>query len=69
MKGGGGGGRSYKEQQWEQVNLPDCGKYLARGSLDAHFQTQYGVAKGGPVQEGNGEGGCGEPRKYRMEFP
>ena len=41
---------------------------MARGSLAAHLQTQHGVAKGEPGQEGNGEGGDNEPRAYRMAF-
>ena len=62
-------GRSYKEQQWERVNCPECGKDLARGSLVAHRQKQHGVAMGRPGQEGNIEDGGDKTRDYRMVFP
>ena len=63
-----GAGRSYKERQRERVSCPECGKDLARGSLAAHCQTQHGVTKGGPRQEGDREGRGDEPRTYRMAF-
>ena len=49
-----GVGRIYKEQQRERVKYPECRKYLARGSLTSHRQTQHNVAKEGPGQEGYG---------------
>ena len=30
--------RNYKERQRERFICPNCGKYLARGSLDTHYQ-------------------------------
>ena len=42
---------------------------MARGSLATHYQTQHGVAKGGPGQEVNREGKVNEPRTYMMVFP
>ena len=64
-----GVGRSYKERQWERLNCLECGKDLERGSLAAHRQTQHGIVKGVPVQEGDGEDRGGDPREYRMESP
>ena len=63
MKGAGG---EYKERQKKWVSYPDFGKYLNRGSLAAHFQTQHGIVKGFPIQEGEGEGGGENPRTYKM---
>ena len=60
--------KSYKEQHRQRVNCLECRKDLARGSLAAHRQTQYGVVKGGLGKEGNGEGGGNDPRTYRMSF-
>ena len=60
--------RSYKERQREQVICPEYGKGLTRGSLATHCQTQHGVAKGVPGQEGEGEGGGDNPRTYRRAF-
>ena len=34
-----------------------------------HRQTQHGVAKGVPGQEGDGEGGGDDPREYMTAFP
>ena len=48
--------RSYKERHQDLVSFPDCRKYLDRVLLSAHFQTQHGVTKGGPGQEGDREG-------------
>ena len=59
--------RIYKDRQRVQVNFPECGKDLRR-SLAAHCQTQHHVAKGGPGQEGNGDGGVNDPRTNRMAF-
>ena len=42
---------------------------MSRGSIDAHRQTQNGVTKGVPVQEGDREGGSNDLRKYMMFFP
>ena len=61
-------GRSYKEIQRERVRFTKCGKYLARGSLAAHFPTHNGVAKGVSGQEGCVEVTDNEPRMYRMVF-
>ena len=47
-----GAGRSYKERYRERVSYPEYGKDLERGALAAHCQTQHGVAKGVPGQEG-----------------
>ena len=63
-----GEGSSYKERQWERINFPEWGKYLARVSLTSHRQTQHGVAKGGSGQEGDGEVGGDNPRTFRMTF-
>ena len=49
-----GAGSSYKEIQRERVSCPECGKELGMGSLAAHYQIQYGVAKGVPLQKGEG---------------
>ena len=38
--------QNYKERNRERFSCPECGKYLARGSLAMHFQTYNGVAKG-----------------------
>ena len=43
-----GAGRIYKERQRERVNCLECGKDLARDSLDVHYQTQQCVEKGVP---------------------
>ena len=64
-----GAGRVYKERQQEQVICPEWGGYSARGSLAVHRQTHHDMAKGGPGQEGNIEGGGDDTRMYRMEFP
>ena len=64
-----GVGRNYKERQQERVSCPECGKDSARGSLAARCQTQHGVVKEGPGQEGDGEGRDDEPRTYRVAFP
>ena len=37
--------------------------------MAAHCQTQHGVEKGGPGQEGYGEVGGEDPRTYRIVFP
>ena len=42
---------------------------MARGSLDAHHQTQNIVEKGELEQESNKEGGGEEPRVFMMLFP
>ena len=34
-----------------------------------HHKTQKRVAKGGPGQEGDGEGGGDDPRTYSVAFP
>ena len=44
-------------------------KYLARGSLAAHCQTQHGVARGGSRQEGDKESGDNELSSFSMAFP
>ena len=48
-----GEGRSYQERQLEQVQCPEYGKDLARGSLDIHRQTQHDVVRGGVGQKDN----------------
>ena len=63
-----GAGRSYNEIQRERVNYPECRKYLARGSLDAHCQNQNGAKKGVRVKEVEGEGGGNDSRTCRMAF-
>ena len=64
-----GAGRSYKERHQERFRCPECVKDLARGSLAANCQTHHGVERGGPGQEGEGEGRGDKPRTYRIEFP
>ena len=64
-----GEGRSYKERQRGQVNYPECGKDLVRGSLSVHLQNNYGVYKGVPRQEGDGEYGYDDTKTYKMKFP
>ena len=61
--------RSYKDRQRQWVNCPKCEKYLARGSMAAHRQTQNVVAKGDLGKESSGEGSGDETRTYRMVFP
>ena len=41
-----GEGRSFKEWKRERVLCPECGEYMAKGSLVTHRQNQHGVAKG-----------------------
>ena len=53
----------------KKVLCPECGEDLAKGSLVAHCQTQYGMAKGGSIQEGENEDRVNNPRTFRMEFP
>ena len=60
---------TYKKGQKEWFICCECGKDLVRGSLDVHCQTQHGVAKGDPVQEGKIEVWVNKPRTYRMSFP
>ena len=60
--------RSYKGRHWVQMKCPECGNDLTRGSLDAHRQTQYCVAKGGPGQEVNRDGRGNNPRTKMMAF-
>ena len=55
-------GRYYKKRQREWVRCHKCGKDLARGPLSTHCHTKHGVAKGVPVQEGEGEGRGDDPR-------
>ena len=62
-------GNSYKEIQRERLLCPECGRDLAKGSLEAHRQTQNDVVKVGSGQEGYKEGRSDEPRTFRMEFP
>ena len=57
-----GEGQSFKEKQRERVLCPECGKYLDKGSLVEHRQTQNGMEKGGSVQVGNEEDGGNNPR-------
>ena len=64
-----GKGRSFKEQQWERVLCPECGKELAKGSLVTHRQNQHGVTKGSLGLEGDeADRGDDKPRTYKMEF-
>ena len=46
----------------------DYGKELTKGSLNVHRQTQHGVEKGGPGQEGEKKGEGDKPRTFRMVF-
>ena len=61
--------RDYKERQRERVGCPKCGKYMARGSLATHCQTQHMVVKKVPINEKEGGGGGNKPRTYRIAFP
>ena len=38
--------QKYKERYSGWFSCPKCGKYLARGSLATHFQTQNVATKG-----------------------
>ena len=49
--------------------MPQNGKYLAKGSLVMHRQTQHGVAKGGLGSEGGMADEDNNPMKYSMVFP
>ena len=64
-----GEGRSFKERQRERVLFPERGKEVEKGSLVAHRQTKYKVAKGGLGKVGNNEGGGSDPSTYRMVSP
>ena len=48
-----GEGQSYHERQNEQVQCTECGKDLARVSLDIHRQAQNGSEKGEEGKKGN----------------
>ena len=50
------------------MHYPECRKYLARGSLAVHRQTQHGVAKGGSGQENDKEFGGDDTRTFRVAF-
>ena len=58
----------YKESQRDRVHFPDCGKYLAKGSLAVHGQNQHGMSREGLVQEGDKEGGGDKPKMFRKAF-
>ena len=63
-------GRSFKEQQQEQVSCLECGKELAKGSLVTCRQTQHGGDTGmlGSEVDKVDRGGD-KPRTHRMAFP
>ena len=63
-------GRSFKEQQQEQVSCLECGKELAKGSLVTCRQTQHGGDTGMLGSEVDKlDGGGNKPRTHRMAFP
>ena len=64
-----GYGRSYQERHRERVRCTECGKDLARGSLDTHYQNHHGVVRGRSGQEDDDGSGGGKPRKFRMILP
>ena len=66
MTGDWGGG--FKGQQLERVLCPECGKYLAKGSLVTHRQTQHSVSKRGLGSERDKADGVYKPRTYIMAF-
>ena len=47
---------------------PECGKYLARGSLVAHHQNQNGMTKGGLGQKGDKEGRGYDTRNFQVKL-
>ena len=63
-----GEGKSFKEQHRERVLCPECGKYLAKGSLVTHRQTQHSVSKRGLGSERDKADGVYKPRTYIMAF-
>ena len=45
-----GEGLTYRARQGAMVHFPDCGEYLAEGSLEVHRNTQHGLDAGGRQQ-------------------